>query len=61
VSGGGSSTNVDGGAGTYTLTDIWLNLQFDDGRSKRLPVFLNAATGESAAVLMINDINLAQE
>ncbi len=39
VSGGGSSSFSDGGTGTFTLTDIWLDLAFDDGRTKRLPVF----------------------
>ncbi|MGL5011465.1 MAG: hypothetical protein ACRC6I_16420, partial [Paracoccaceae bacterium] len=39
VSGGGSSSFSDGGTGTFTLTDIWLDLTFDDGRTKRLPVF----------------------
>jgi hypothetical protein len=45
VSGGGSSSFYDAGTGNFTLDGIWLNLAFDDGRMKRLPVF-TAAPGE---------------
>ncbi|MFM2391036.1 MAG: hypothetical protein RLZZ437_2591 [Pseudomonadota bacterium] len=58
VSGGGSSSNVDGGTGRFTLDDIWLDLRFDDGRTKRVSVFFLPATADSAAVLNVGGADL---
>ncbi len=38
ASGGGSSSSADAGAGRYALNGYWLDLTFDDGRTKRLLV-----------------------
>ncbi|MCU0802629.1 MAG: hypothetical protein MUD11_12800 [Rhodobacteraceae bacterium] len=58
VSGGGSSSSVDGGTGTFTLDDIWLDLRFDDGRSKRVPVFFLPANADSPAALTVGGAEL---
>jgi hypothetical protein len=58
VSGGGSSSFSDGGAGTFTLTDIWLDLAFDDGRHKRLPVFASPPDDDGLRSITIDGDNL---
>lgn len=61
ASGGGSSSTVDGGAGNWALTAHFLDLTFDDGRTKRLPLFFFAATQDTPASLQIDDTDLARE
>lgn len=47
VSGGGSSTSTDGGSGSYTFADGWLDLSFDDGRHKRFFVMHSSTTNDT--------------
>lgn len=58
VSGGGSSNFSDGGAGNFTLTDIWLELAFDDGRNKRLLVFAPPPDDDGTRGITIDGMDL---
>jgi hypothetical protein len=54
VSGGGSSSFHDAGTGTFALDDIWLDLTFDDGRTRRLPVFASPPDADGLRALTID-------
>lgn len=61
ASGGGSSSFEDTGKGTYTLTGMWLDLVFEDGRTKHLPAFGSDASETGQASLVIDGDDLAPE
>ncbi len=58
VSGGGSSSFYDAGAGTFALNGYFVDLTFDDGRTRRLPVFASPQGDDGLRGLTIDSTDL---
>ncbi len=59
VSGGGGSSSQDGGSGTYRLAGSWLDLIFDDGRTRRITVFSGQPSDDGTRYLTVGGDDLS--